>query len=288
MIDENGVMLGLMSSFEALRVAEGRGLDLIEIAPKAKPPACKIMDYGKWKYESKKKDKASKKKQTVVSIKEIQVRPRTENHDLETKLRHARRFLMEGSKVKVNLRFSGREMAHQDLGVKLLNRVVKILEPLSSLESPPKREGRQMFVLVSPDAMKMKEYKKSKEAKEALSTEAPKDSTTEAPKDSTTEAAKDSTTEARQGLYYGSSQGLYYGSSPRRLYLLKLPRTLLLKLPRRLYLLKLPRILLRKPPRILLRKLPRTLLKLLLRLSQMCLKKRGERGRYKKALSLCA
>ena len=177
LIDENGVMLGVMSSFEALRVAEGRGLDLIEIAPKAKPPACKIMDYGKWKYENKKKDKASKKKQTVVSIKEIQVRPRTEDHDLETKLRHARRFLMEGSKVKVNLRFSGREMAHQDLGVKLLNRVVKILEPLSSLESPPKREGRQMFVLVSPDPIKMKEYKKSKEAKEALSTEVPEEST---------------------------------------------------------------------------------------------------------------
>ena len=173
LIDETGGMVGVMSSSEALRVAEDRGLDLIEIAPKANPPACKMMDYGKWKYENKKKEKASKKKQTIISIKEIQVRPRTEDHDLNTKLRHARRFLLEGNKVKVNLRFSGREMAHQDLGVKLLNRVTKILEPLSSVETPPKREGRQMFVLVVPDPIKIKEYEKTSEAQEALSTEIP-------------------------------------------------------------------------------------------------------------------
>ena len=118
------------------------------------------MDYGKWKYENKKKEKASKKKQTVISIKEIQVRPRTEDHDLNTKLRHARRFLFEGNKVKVNLRFSGREMAHQDLGVDLLNKVIKLLEPMSNVEVTPKREGRQMFILLVPDAAKIKEYEK--------------------------------------------------------------------------------------------------------------------------------
>ena len=158
-----------MSSREALRIAEDRGLDLIEIAPKAQPPACKIMDYGKWKYENKKKEKASKKKQTIITIKEIQVRPRTEEHDLNTKLRHARRFLLEGNKVKVNLRFSGREMAHQDLGVALLNKVTKMLEPLSFVEAPPKREGRQMFVLVAPDSSKIKDYEKTAEAREAMS-----------------------------------------------------------------------------------------------------------------------
>ena len=173
LIDERGTMVGVMSSREALRIAEDRGLDLIEIAPKARPPACKIMDYGKWKYENKKKEKVSRKKQTIISIKEIQVRPRTEDHDLNTKLRHARRFLMEGHKVKVNLRFSGREMAHQELGVKLLNRVTKMLEPLSFVEAPPKREGRQMFVLVVPDVAKIREYEKTAEAQEAMSTEVP-------------------------------------------------------------------------------------------------------------------
>ena len=98
---------------------------------------------------------------------------------METKLRHARRFLLEGNKVKVNLRFSGREMAHQDLGVKLLNRVVKCLEPLSSVESPPKREGRQMFVLVSPEPTKLKEYEKTVEAQEALSTKIPEEKSLE-------------------------------------------------------------------------------------------------------------
>lgn len=153
-------MAGVMSSQEALAIAAAKGLDLIEIAPDAKPPTCKIMDYGKWKYENKKKEKASKKKQTIVSIKEIQIRPRTDEHDLDTKLKHARKFLLNGDKVKVNLRFQGREMAHQELGIELLNKVTDDLKDVSAIEVPPKREGRQMFVLLVPDATKIKDYQK--------------------------------------------------------------------------------------------------------------------------------
>lgn len=161
LIDDEGKMLGVMSPREAMAIAEGRGLDLIEIAPTAKPPTCKIMDYGKYKYEAKKKDKAAKKNQTVITIKEIQVRPRTDDHDLETKVKHARRFLLEGDKVKVNLRFSGREMAHQDIGLKTLKRFSESLSDICMVESQPKLEGRQMFLLLGPDPVKIKEYEKA-------------------------------------------------------------------------------------------------------------------------------
>lgn len=163
-IDDQGQMVGVFTSQDALRMAMDKGLDLIEIAPQAKPPTCRIMDYGKWKYENKKKQVAAKKKQTVVSIKEIQVRPRTEDHDLEVKTKNARKFLLNGDKVKVNLRFSGREMAHQDLGVKLLNRVTEMLADIAAVEAPPKREGRQMFVLLVPDAVKIKDYEKAQKS----------------------------------------------------------------------------------------------------------------------------
>lgn len=158
-IDDQGEMLGVFKPYEALRIAEDKGLDLIEVAPNAKPPTCKIMDYGKWKYENKKKLVAAKKKQTIVSIKEIQLRPRTDDHDINVKLKHARRFLLEGDKVKINLRFWGREMAHQEVGVDLLNRVTAMLDNVSNVEVPPKLEGRQCFCLVVPDASKIKVYK---------------------------------------------------------------------------------------------------------------------------------
>lgn len=152
-------MLGTMHIREALETARDKGLDLIEVAPNAKPPTCKIMDYGKWKYENKKKAGEARKKQTIVSIKEVQMRPRTEDHDLETKLKHATKFLLAGDKVKVNLRFSGREMAHQELGYELLMRVTKMLDNIANVEAPPKKEGRQLFVLMAPDIKKIKIYK---------------------------------------------------------------------------------------------------------------------------------
>ncbi len=161
LVDENGEMLGVMPAREALRVAQGRGLDLIEVAPMAKPPTCKIMDYGKWKYESKKKEKEARKKQTIITVKELQLRPRTDDHDLDVKLKHARRFLLEGDKVKVNLKFSGREMAHQEFGVQVLKKVEKALEDIATLETPAKMEGRAMFVLLAPNPQKIKEYLKA-------------------------------------------------------------------------------------------------------------------------------
>lgn len=177
-IGEDGKMMGVYSSRDALRMAEDKGLDLIEIAPNAKPPTCRIMDYGKWKYENKKKQAQARKKQTVIAIKEIQIRPRTDDHDLNTKIKHARRFLLEGDKVKVNLRFSGREMAHQDLGLKLLQKVTGILDDVSVMEVPPKKEGRQMFVLLAPDSTKIKEYKRQ-EKKSKSDSEAASDSKSE-------------------------------------------------------------------------------------------------------------
>lgn len=171
LIDESGAMLGVMSPREALGIAESRGLDLIEIAPTAKPPTCKIMDYGKWKYENKKKAQAAKKKQTVITVKELQIRPRTDDHDLDVKMRQARTFLIEGDKVKFNMRFSGREMAHQEFGHELLKRVVRELSALAIVEAPPKMEGRQMFVLFGPDPVKIKEWQKTHKTVKAPTTE---------------------------------------------------------------------------------------------------------------------
>jgi translation initiation factor IF-3 len=159
-IDDQGQMLGVMTVMEGVRIAEDRGLDLIEIAPTATPPTCKIMDYGKWKYENKKKQVAARKNQVIVQVKEIQIRPRTDQHDLETKMKHARRFILEGDKVKVNMRFLGRELAHQDLGMALMHKVVDTLKDVAMAEAPPKMEGKQAFLILAPDPVKVKEYLK--------------------------------------------------------------------------------------------------------------------------------
>jgi translation initiation factor IF-3 len=154
-------MIGVMSVPEALRMAEDKGLDLIEIVPNANPPTCKIMDYGKYKYEKKKQEAAARKKQVIVVIKEIQMRPRTDQHDFETKMRHARRFLLEGDKVKINMRFSGREMAHQEFGIQLMKKAIEFVMDLALVEAQPKMEGKQMFTMVAPDPVKVKDYIKA-------------------------------------------------------------------------------------------------------------------------------
>lgn len=161
MIDDEGKMLGVFPVPEALKLAEERELDLIEIAPTAKPPTCKIMDYGKFKYENQKKEHQARKNQKIITVKEIQLRPRTDQHDLDVKMRHARRFILEGDKVKVNLRFYGREMAHQELGFNLLKKVIAALDDIALVEVNPKMEGRQLFVLVAPDPAKIKELEKA-------------------------------------------------------------------------------------------------------------------------------
>ncbi len=181
-IDEDGTMLGVFPPHEALRLAEGKGLDLIEIAPTAKPPTCKIMDYGKYKYENKKKEHQARKNQTVITIKEIQLRPRTDQHDLDVKLRAARGFLLEGDKVKVNLRYYGREMAHQELGLKVLERVTAALIDIAMVETAPKMEGRQLFVLYTPDPGKIKDLAKAAAAGAARATP-PRESSKEGPKE---------------------------------------------------------------------------------------------------------
>lgn len=160
-IDDNGQMVGVMAVPEALRLAEDRGLDLIEIVPNATPPTCKIMDYGKFKYEKKKQEAAARKKQVIVTVKEIQMRPRTDQHDFETKMRHARRFLLEGDKVKINMRFLGREMAHQEFGIQLMKKAMEFVQDLSMVETQPKMEGKQMFTLIAPDPVKIKDFLKS-------------------------------------------------------------------------------------------------------------------------------
>lgn len=166
-------MLGVMTVPDALKIAEERALDLIEVAPTATPPTCKLMDFGKYKYEQKKKQHEARKNQTTIVIKELQLRPRTEQHDLDVKLRHARRFLEDGFKTKLNLRFRGRELVHQDLGQKLLEKVVESLKDIAIVETPAKMEGKQMFLLLAPDPIKLRDLAKAKkaEAQKAAKTE---------------------------------------------------------------------------------------------------------------------
>ena len=135
---------------DALGRAEEAGLDLVEIAPEAKPPVCKILDYGKFKYEAQKKANEARKKQKVIDVKEIKMRPNIDHHDYDVKMRAMNKFLGEGDKVKVTLRFRGREMAHQELGLKVLERVRDDLGNVSKVEQFPKMEGRQMTMVVAP------------------------------------------------------------------------------------------------------------------------------------------
>ena len=135
---------------DAIRLAEERGLDLIEVAPDGRPPVCKIQDYGKLKYERKKKEAQARKNQVQVQIKEVKLRPKTDEHDIAVKVRHARRFLEEGNKVKVTIRFRGRELAHRDIGAQQCLRMAKECEDLGAIEAHPRMDGRQMFMILTP------------------------------------------------------------------------------------------------------------------------------------------
>ena len=143
-------MLGIFSTPEAFQKAQEAGMDLVEIAPQSKPSTCKIMDYGKWKFEAKKKEKESRKNQIKIIVKEIQVRPRTSEGDINIKLQKAKQFLKNGWKVKVNLRFTGREMAHKELGFKLIKKIEERLSDISSVESSPTLERRTIFTILNP------------------------------------------------------------------------------------------------------------------------------------------
>ncbi len=149
LIDERGNQVGIVNKFEAIRRADEAGLDLVEVAAGASPPVCKILDYGKFKYEIQKKEAEARKKQKIIQVKEIKMRPGIDVHDYEVKMRSIRGFLDDGDKVKVTLRFRGREMAHQELGAKLLDRVQNDLKELAKVEQTPKLEGRQMTMVVA-------------------------------------------------------------------------------------------------------------------------------------------
>jgi len=149
LIDEKGEMVGVVGLREGQQMAEEAGLDLIEVSPNAEPPVCKIADYGKYKYEAQKKANDARKKQKIIEVKEIKMRPGIDDHDYEVKMRAMKKFLDTGDKVKVTLRFRGREMVHQDLGMNVLRRVREELEPISKVEQMPKMEGRQMTMVLS-------------------------------------------------------------------------------------------------------------------------------------------
>ncbi len=149
-VDHDGSQLGVMPLREALNKAMEKNLDLVNVAPNAKPPVCKIMDFGKYKYEQSKREKESRKNQKLVIVKEVKVRPNIEDHDFQTKLRNAKRFLESGDKVKATVMFRGREITHPELGQKLLVRMAKDLEELANVEREPKVEGRNMVMILTP------------------------------------------------------------------------------------------------------------------------------------------
>ena len=150
LIDQDGEMIGVMSAREAVQRAFSVGLDLLEISPNADPPVCKILDFGKFKYEQQKKKNEAKKKQKVVEIKEVKVRPNIDENDYQVKMRAMKSFIDEGDKVKVTLRFRGREMAHQDIGIRVLERIRNELDVLTKVEQMPRMENRQMIMVLSP------------------------------------------------------------------------------------------------------------------------------------------
>ncbi|BBK35010.1 translation initiation factor IF-3 [Allostella sp. ATCC 35155] len=150
LVDEQGEMVGVVTTAEALQMAEEAGLDLVEVAPNADPPVCKILDFGKFKYEEQKKKNEARKRQKIIEVKEIKLRPGIDDHDYDVKMRSMQKFIEEGDKVKVTLRFRGREMAHQDLGLQVLIRVRDDLDAVAKVEQMPRLEGRQMVMVMSP------------------------------------------------------------------------------------------------------------------------------------------
>lgn len=151
LIDENGVQVGIVPIRDALSMAEERGLDLVEVAPNAVPPVCRILDYGKFRYEQSKKEREARKNQKQVEVKQIRLEPKTDEHDLEVKAKQARRFLLEGDKVKFNLRFRGREIFHQEIGQEMLERMAEELRDISVVEQRPTMEGRVLTLLLAPN-----------------------------------------------------------------------------------------------------------------------------------------
>jgi translation initiation factor IF-3 len=149
-IDENGEQLGVMIPREALRIARERGLDLVEVAPNARPPVCRVMDYGKYMYEKSKKERESRKNQKTVKIKEVRISPKIDDHDFSVRVKNAVGFLQKGNKVKATVRFRGREIVHADIGKKLLEDLAEFVQDYAVVERDPKVEGRNMIMILAP------------------------------------------------------------------------------------------------------------------------------------------
>ncbi len=149
-ISDEGEQLGIMATGDALGIAEEKGLDLVEVSSDSRPPVCRILDYGKYKYTQKKKQQSAKKRAVSQSLKEVKLRPKTEEHDYQFKLKHVIRFLQEGNKAKVTIRFRGREMAHRDIGIEMLRRIIKDVGVLATVAAEPTMEGRLLHMVLTP------------------------------------------------------------------------------------------------------------------------------------------
>ncbi|MBI1847038.1 MAG: translation initiation factor IF-3 [Candidatus Rokubacteria bacterium] len=151
-VSETGEQLGIMAIQDAMENARSKELDLVEVAPEAQPPVCRIMDFGKYKYTQARRQKEARKKQTTIMVKEVKMGPKTERHDFDFKVKHVRRFLDEGHKAKVTVRFKGREMAHTELGWKMLQKMVEAVQDIAVVENNPRMEGRMLHIMLSPKA----------------------------------------------------------------------------------------------------------------------------------------
>jgi translation initiation factor IF-3 len=149
-IADDGEQLGIMNTREAVQLARGKGLDLVEVAAQADPPVCRIIDYGKFQYEAKKKANEAKKKQVTITVKEVKFRPSTDEHDYNYRMKHAREWLQDGDKVKATIWFRGREMTHRELGSRILEKLEQDLSDVGEVEARPRMEGNQMFIIVAP------------------------------------------------------------------------------------------------------------------------------------------
>ena len=150
MVSETGEQLGIMPPKEAMKIALAKGLDMVEVAPNAKPPVCKIMDIGRYRYEQSKREREARKKQRIISVKEVKLRPNIEEHDFDVKTKNAIRFLGDGDKVKVTIMFRGRELSHPELGRDLLNRVAALVNEIALIEKNPRLEGKNMTMILTP------------------------------------------------------------------------------------------------------------------------------------------
>jgi translation initiation factor IF-3 len=173
-IGDDGSQIGILTTREAIAMAQAKGLDLVEVAPTARPPVCKIMDYGKFKYEQNRAAKVAKKKQHQMQLKEVKMRPKIEDHDYDFKLKHAREFLAQRDKVKFTVTFRGREMAHQELGYKIIEQVLQDLSDVAVVEQSPRAEGRTVSLVLSPKAQQLPNKPATKPASDkATSDQAP-------------------------------------------------------------------------------------------------------------------